>query len=371
MSSEQVNMKKVVMGALLVAFGSAQVYSSSYGSSGVSNQAYVPTSIPSSVTIGGSSLIKNNAPLVDLSLSPNLGLAPTVSPVVNQQTGGILNGGLIGGNNIPVSVSNTQGIVSGLPLGAISNAGYTSSAVGNVVEGVVDKVSNLGNAGQIVGGLPYSGTAGNVAGIVGNTVNTVTGTVGNLGNTGYFVGNVVPNVGTVGVSNTLGTVSNVVHTATNTIPQYSNIGYIAGNVVPNVGSGSNVLGTAGNILNTASNAVNNVVDLGNAGYVLGNVANPYVVNNGVGTVSGIANNAVGVGGVLNGLTGNLSSNNVVLDNLGNVIGVINAQNTGGLVNVGNLNLPDVNLNTGVGTQSYSQTNVGVPVQNSYQGLRGY
>lgn len=104
MSSEQVNMKKVVMGALLCALGSAQLFTSVPLSGGVSTQTYAP----SSVSIGRPSLTNSNQQLLGVNVNPNLGLnlSPTISPSVNQQYGGVLTNGLIGGNNIPVSVSN-------------------------------------------------------------------------------------------------------------------------------------------------------------------------------------------------------------------------------------------------------------------------
>ena len=193
---------------------------------------------------------------------------------------------MIGGNNIPVSVSNVQGVVSGLPLGAVSG-------VTNVVGSVVDP-----------------GTIGNVVGKATN----LAGTYANGGNLG-----VVSNIGTVG--GVVGTVSNIAGSLP-VVGDLGNAGYVVGNVA-NLGS----IPSLGNVVGTVSGVANNVVNVAPIGNVanLGNVAN--------------------VGGVLNGLT--VLSNNVVVDSLGHPIGVLSGQTTGELVNVGDVNvLSNGSVNTG-------------------------
>lgn len=211
MSSEQVSFKKIALGALLVALGSTQYISSGPIVNGVQTQSYVPISLPTSVSIGGAS--NYGQPFLGVNTYPNesLNTVSSVSSVVGQQTGGLLNGGLI------------QGVASNLPLGTVANVvnvGNVAGTVGNVLNSVgqvIDSLGNIVNPGYVVGNVANLGNVGNIVGTASNLAGNVpiVGTLGNVGyvtgnaaNLGNVVGNVPNNVANIGLIGNVGGVIN-------------------------------------------------------------------------------------------------------------------------------------------------------------------
>lgn len=233
MSSEQVSFKKIALGALLVALGSTQYISSGPIVNGVQTQSYVPISLPTSVSIGGAS--NYGQPFLGVNTYPNVSLntVSSVSSVVGQQTGGLLNGGLI------------QGVASNLPLGTVANVvnvGNVAGTVGNVLNSVgqvIDSLGNIVNPGYVVGNVANLGNVGNIVGTASNLAGNVP-IVGTLGNVGYVTGNAA-NLG-----NVVGTVSNVA------------------NNVANIG----LIGNVGGVVNTVGGVINNNVPLNSYGQPL-------------------------------------------------------------------------------------------------------
>lgn len=116
---ENINCKKLLLGAFLVALGSTQITGQMPTYSQAQN-AYVPVSLPSSVTIGGQPIVGSNVPTQSVQTLSGL------SGSFDENSAPVLT-------TLSTSLNQNNGFVGTQVSGSVSGLGYQSSGVQNVV----------------------------------------------------------------------------------------------------------------------------------------------------------------------------------------------------------------------------------------------